>query len=269
MAAAAGSGAAAPNATTDPTQTLLRQVVGGIAGASGLAVMPMGSIMYPNAAPPPTEASEFAMKTMTISEATKTAVDVIQKVGFSSKSSAVQGTLPAVGWVDCAVSLSWLRTWYVSLNGAKTAFLKVAKELKEQIVGEDNIAYMNKLIEVLNDPESLQAEGCRINIQYKNKKGMIMSFYAIMCPSVLTNGFPAFLFGWAEIEVKGTKATEYMIIGHSKSNYFKSRTWYELVPLPANNKGITASDVNDLVGMIAPLIHLRFQDIAAPLALQK
>jgi hypothetical protein len=162
------------------------------------------------------------------------------------------------------------RNWYATLDTARRKFILYLETI---VLPQVNAIFGGTLKHFLHqlttDPELLQKDTMGIHFPFKNKKGEIVAVYAVFCPSFLANGFPAYLFGWGHIQITATKSDDYMIVTHSKSGFLSSKTWTELVKLPAGNKGITHDESAGLLGILAPLVNLRFQDIAQITALSR
>lgn len=189
-------------------------------------------------------------------------VATAQQLAHKKSSSVPTGVLPAVGFAQFEGKLFVDRNWYMDWATAKDAMIESIEGHISHLSPTDAERAKKALKELRRG--AVQKDCYGVHIPYKNKQGQWNAYYAVMCPSTLSNGMPAFLFGWAELEVKATKAVEYLMITHSKSSFLSDKTWHEIVPLPSDNKGISAADTEALLGILGPVAQMRFQDLMRP-----
>lgn len=158
-------------------------------------------------------------------------------------SSKLQQVIPRHGYTKLSLNMDYNTRTGINIKTFQSLTMQDMFEDSFNAKNPNVAASLEKALKLIQKDVGDGADKHIMTFQFQNSKGKMV--VAIIKVETTTDSKVNLFYGSMEVELE--KAKDLLVIQHSKKNFFRSKSWVELVPLDAT---VTTDEVKYLAAMV-------------------
>jgi hypothetical protein len=185
-------------------------------------------------------------------------VDALQKVCLTTDSTQMTGEYKGNGWSSIHMSAHIRKSSFETHKQMVDSFERQVNNISD--MPKQIASCLKNIIVDMRNGQLREAGQSILKMEYTNLKGQVCGIYVWFTKQRFEGELEYFL-GTSFVEGHFERVTDYIVLTHTKSNFFSSKTTVEIVKAPIKSQGITTQDIQNLLTVLIGPVYTEFKQI--------